>query len=80
MTRNPDQPPEAPLTLEFLGTTSAGGNCPNAYRTNRGTYVVQGYKVEDPVALRQLHDRGMPDTETAVEIPAGLVKFLQPER
>lgn len=64
------------LTLQFLGTTSTGGNCPNAYATNRGTYVVQGDKVTDPNALAQLHERGLPEGETAVEIPAGLLKFL----
>ncbi|GAB3373617.1 hypothetical protein [Amycolatopsis echigonensis] len=78
MTLHPAQSEEA-LDLEFLGTTSAGGNCPNAYRTNRGTYVVQGYRVTDEQALRQLHERGMPDTETAVEIPAGLLKFFPRE-
>ncbi|WP_406640814.1 hypothetical protein [Amycolatopsis sp. WGS_07] len=78
MTLQPAQPEEA-LALEFLGTTSAGGNCPNAYRTNRGTYVVQGYRVTDAHALRQLRERGLPDTETAVEIPAGLLKFFPPE-
>jgi len=78
MTRNPAQP-EEPLALEFLGTTSGGGNCPNAYRTNRGTYVVQGYRITDENALRQLHERGMPDTETAVEIPAGLLRFFRSE-
>ncbi len=67
---------EEPLNLTFLGTTSTGGQCPNAYATDRGTYVIQGYKITDPTALAQLHERGMPEGETAVEIPAGLLKFL----
>jgi hypothetical protein len=72
-----DRQHDEPLELEFLGTTSAGGNCPNAYRTNRGTFVVQGYKITDPSALKKLHDRGMPETETAVEIPVELLDFFQ---
>lgn len=68
---------DEPLELTFLGTDSVGGSCPNAWETNRGTFVVQGYKVTDPHALAQLHERGMPDTETAVEIPKGLIKHFQ---
>jgi hypothetical protein len=63
------------MELTFLGTTSNHGSCPNLYATDRGTYVVQGYKITDPDALKTLHDRGMPDTETAVEIPAALLNF-----
>ncbi|OOC04297.1 hypothetical protein [Amycolatopsis azurea] len=67
---------DEPLDLVFLGTTSTGGQCPNAYATNRGTFVIQGSKITDPNALAQLHKRGLPEWETAVEIPAGLLKFL----
>jgi hypothetical protein len=63
------------VKLTFLGTTSINGACPNLYATDRGTYVVQGYKITDPSALATLHERGMPDYETAVEIPAALLQF-----
>lgn len=63
------------MRLEFLGTTSGGGNCPNLYRTDHGTYVVQGEKVTDPEALATLRERGLPDHETVVEIPAALLRF-----
>lgn len=63
------------MELTFLGTTSGGGNCPNLYKTDRGTYVVQGAKVTDPDALAALHARGLPDHETAVEIPITLLGF-----
>lgn len=63
------------MKLEFLGSTSSKGQCPNLYATDRGTYVGQGYKVTDPEALAALHARGLPDTETAVEIPAALLGF-----
>lgn len=67
------------MDLEFLGTTSSQGDCPNLYRTDRGTYVVQGWKVSDARALATLHERGMPETETAVEIPAALLGFVPDE-
>ncbi|EMD22935.1 hypothetical protein C791_7935 [Amycolatopsis azurea DSM 43854] len=38
--------------------------------------MIQGSKITDPNALAQLHKRGLPEWETAVEIPAGLLKFL----
>jgi hypothetical protein len=63
------------MKLMFLGTTSINGSCPNLYATDRGTYVVQGYKIDDQEALATLHERGMPEHETAVEIPAALLSF-----
>ena len=62
------------MQLTFLGTTSNSGSCPNLYATDRGTYVVQGSRVTDPEALATLRERGLPDHETAVEIPAALLK------
>lgn len=63
------------MKLTFLGTTSNQGSCPNLYATDRGTYVVQGYKITDPEALAAIRERGLPDTETVVEIPAELLAF-----
>lgn len=63
------------MELTFLGTTSGGGNCPNLYKTDRGTYIVQGDRITDPAALATLRDRGLPDHETAVEIPTALLSF-----
>jgi hypothetical protein len=67
------------MELTFLGTTSGHDSCPNLYETDRGTYVVQGYRVTDPVALAALRARGLPDGETAVEIPKALLGFAQHE-
>ncbi len=61
------------MKLTFVGTTSTGGECPNLYETDRDTYVVQGWKVTDTDALVALRERGLPDTETAVEIPKTLL-------
>lgn len=62
--------------LTFLGKDSVGGNCPSVFKTSRGSYVVQGWKIKDDAALAQLQAEGMPAWETAVEIPAGLVKYF----
>lgn len=63
------------MQLTFLGTTSNSGSCPNLYATDRGTYVVQGSRITDAEALATLRERGLPDHETVVEIPAALLKF-----
>jgi hypothetical protein len=69
---------EAAVRLTFLGTTSDTGNCPTAWATDRGTYLVQGARVTDPEALDRLRAQGngIPDHETVVEIPKDLVQFL----
>jgi len=63
------------MRLTFIGTNSNGGNCPAVYSTDRGTVVVQGWKVEDRDALADLRD--LADNETAVEIPRELLPFLR---
>lgn len=51
------------MRLTFLGKDSQGGQSPTLYATDRGTYVVQGWRVPDDVA--------------SVEIPHGLLRFLE---
>lgn len=46
-----------------------GNTCPTIYRTDRGTAVVQGNRL-DPEALAGL---GLPAHETAVEVPLELL-------
>jgi len=59
------------MELTVLGSTSINGDCPTLYATDRGTYVVQGVKLD----ARVLAQMTLPDHETAVEIPAALLKF-----
>lgn len=66
------------MRLEFLGTDSRDGECPTLYRTDRGTIIVQGYKVTDPEALADLRD--LADDETVVEIPEKLLRFASEEK
>jgi hypothetical protein len=61
------------MELTFLGGDSGLSGSPRVYATDRGTFVVQGYKVEDAEALSQLR---IPDHETVIEIPAELLKYL----
>lgn len=64
------------MRLTFLGGDSGPDGSPRLYATDRGTYVVQGYKVEDAETLSQLR---VPRHETCVEIPAELLKYLPDE-
>lgn len=61
-----------PLTLEFLfkDINSGGGGCPAAYRTDRDTFVIQGWQLSDGASaqLRQLAPN-----EAGVEIPANII-------
>jgi hypothetical protein len=61
------------MKLTFLGTSSADGDCPSVYATDRGTYVIQGWKVADAAALDQLD---IPHHETVIEIPAALLQYM----
>jgi hypothetical protein len=60
------------VELTFLGTTSDNGGCPTLYATDRGTFVIQGWKVDDAEALGNMD---IPNNETAVEVPRELLNF-----
>ena len=47
----------------------SGGTCPTVYRTDRGTFIVQGSAL-DAVASQRVSP---PDGEQAVEVPAELL-------
>jgi hypothetical protein len=59
---------EAIMKLTFVGKDpdSNPTGSPTIYRTDRGSWVVQGWVVTDPEALTQMD---MPTGETCVEIP-----------
>jgi len=50
------------MQLTCLGKQTQGGGSPTLFMTDRGTYVVQGWKV--------------PGQPASVEIPAGLLRHL----
>lgn len=65
------------MELTHIATESGKSGCPSFWATDRGTYVVQGWKVTDAQALAALRERGLPDHEDAVEIPAALIAHIQ---
>lgn len=66
------------MTLHFVGTSSGQDGCPSVYVTDRGTLVIQGTTVTDTEAIAALRARGngLPAHESAVEVPAALLPFL----
>lgn len=54
----------------IAGSCPDGNTCPTVYETDRGTVVVQGYKLDDD----ELAQMDVPDRETAVEIPVALLE------
>jgi hypothetical protein len=64
------------MKLTHLGTESGDTGCPSVFETDRGTIVVQGWKIEDPEAIAELRGRGLPDHEAAIEIPRALLRHF----
>jgi hypothetical protein len=65
------------MRLTYLGKTGGSneGSCPALYRTDRGTYVVQGKLITDPAALADVRD--LADDETVVEVPADVLELYR---
>jgi hypothetical protein len=66
----------AVMRLTFIGKDpdSNPTGSPAVYRTDRGSWVVQGWTITDPEALAQMD---IPEKETAVEIPDRIVHFFK---
>ncbi len=64
------------MRLTFVGKDPESNptGSPTVYRTDRGTWVVQGWVISDADALSQM---SIPEGETAVEIPDRMIAFLQ---
>lgn len=60
------------MKLTLLGTESKNGQSPTLWATDRGTFVVQGWQVDDPEVLATL---AVPTHEQVVEIPMALLRF-----
>jgi len=61
------------MRIWFLGRETDHGDSPTLYATDRGSYLVQGWKVSDPEILSTLE---VPTGETVVEIYARLMSHL----
>lgn len=62
------------LTLVAKDPQSNPTGSPTLYRTDRDTWMVQGWIVTDPEALKEM---GIPVGETVVEIPDRMIPFFQ---
>lgn len=62
------------LTLVAGDPNSNPDNSPTLYKTDRGSWVVQGWEVTDPEALGAL---SVPEGETVVEIPDRMIPFFK---
>jgi hypothetical protein len=63
---------EIALVAKDPGSEPSGS--PTLYRTDRESWVVQGWKVTDAAVLSAME---IPDGETCVEIPDRLVPFFR---
>ena len=65
------------MKIRHLGTVDSGkSGSPTVFATDRGTLLVQGWKVDDEEALAEARRRGLPDHEDIVEVPMGILRFL----
>lgn len=62
------------ITLIAKDPESQPQGSPTLYRTDQGSWVVQGWVVTDPEVLAQMN---IPGGEIACEIPNRLVPFFQ---
>jgi hypothetical protein len=69
---------ETAMRLTFVGKDpdSNPTGSPTVYRTDRGSWIVQGWNVTDVEALAQMD---IPGGETAVEIPDRMIQFFRQE-
>ena len=62
------------LTLIGKDPESNPAGSPTVYRTDRDSWVVQGWVVTDDETLGQMN---IPEGETAVEIPSRMLQFFR---
>ena len=64
------------LTFVAKDPNSNPTNSPTLYRTDRGSWLVQGFVVTDPEALAEMD---IPEGESVVEIPDRMIQFFTEE-
>lgn len=65
------------MRLVFSGTNSGGGGCPAVYETDRGTVVVQGWKIDRQDEAYE-DARHLAENEELVEVPRELLERFSP--
>jgi hypothetical protein len=70
------QDKETVMRLTLIGTDPESNptGSPTVYRTDHGTWIVQGWDVTDSEALAQMN---IPGGEAAVEIPDRMLQFFR---
>ncbi len=63
------------MRLTFVGKDPESNptGSPTVYRTDRNTWIIQGWAVTDPGVISEMK---IPEGETAVEIPDRIVHYL----
>lgn len=64
------------VTLIGKDPKSNPGGSPAVYRTDQGTWIIQGRTITAPDILEQMN---VPAGETAVEIPDRMVRLIEQE-
>jgi hypothetical protein len=64
------------ITFVAKDPDSVPNQSPTLYKTDQGSWVVQGWRITDPAVLAEMN---IPEGETAVEIPDRLVPFFRRE-
>jgi hypothetical protein len=61
------------LTLVAGDPDSQPTNSPTLYKTDRGSWIIQGWVVTEPDALAEMN---IPEGESCVEIPDRMIPFF----
>ena len=64
------------MRIQFVGKDPESNptGSPTVYRTDRESWIIQGWVIDDPEVLAEM---SIPEGESAVEIPDRMLKFLQ---
>jgi hypothetical protein len=64
------------LTLVARDPESVPDNSPTLFRNEDGDWIIQGFVVDDPATLSQMH---IPTGEACVRIPHRMIQFFTQE-
>ena len=62
------------MKITELGRVTENSGSPTLFETDRGSYLVQGWRITDPEALAAM---SIPGHETVVEIPKAMLGFAR---
>jgi hypothetical protein len=69
---------EAAVALTFIAKDPETGNdnCPTVWVDEDGSFLVQGWKIDDEATAECLRTGSIPDTEAVVRLPARMVDAM----